>query len=74
MTDTEITITATDLPPVWLIPKWTEEERAAISRMASEQQLSQRHIIRNAVRLYQAVHAGACTVHWLATPGGPLKQ
>jgi hypothetical protein len=37
---------------------------SAISELAKEKEMSQRNVIRAAVRLYQAAAAGACKVVW----------
>lgn len=45
-------------------PEWTDVEMDAISELAKTKQLSQKNIIRQAVRLYQSVALGACAVVW----------
>jgi hypothetical protein len=52
-------------------PEWTEQEMDAISALAQEKEMSQKSIVRAAVRLYQAVHLGACKVEWSAPAGCP---
>lgn len=50
-------------------PDWTDVEMDAISDMAKAKEMSQKAVIRSAVRLYQAVHAGARTVVWPCAHG-----
>ena len=45
-------------------PEWTDEEMDAISELAKAKEMSQKNIIRQAVRLYQAAALGDCSVVW----------
>jgi hypothetical protein len=45
-------------------PEWTDAEMDAILELAQAKEMSQKNIIRQAVRLYQAAVLGDCTIVW----------
>lgn len=44
--------------------EWTAEEREAIDELCKVKDMSEHAVLRQALRLYQASHKGACLVTW----------